>query len=98
MNDKARIGVIGAGWWAVVNHIPVLKGLPDCEVVAVNRLGAEELQAVVESTEAVGPFRSRPWAAPAPSASGQSALRPSGVAPVWEPSLSCMIQQKKPGT
>ncbi len=40
---KARIGVIGAGWWAAVNHIPVLKGIGDCEVVAVNRLGAEEL-------------------------------------------------------
>ena len=33
---KARIGVIGAGWWAVVNHIPVLQKLPDCEVVAVS--------------------------------------------------------------
>ena len=28
MSGKARIGVIGAGWWAVVNHIPVLKALP----------------------------------------------------------------------
>ena len=46
MGDTARIGVIGAGWWAVVNHIPVLQGLPDCAVVAVNRLGAEELAAV----------------------------------------------------
>lgn len=43
MSDKARIGVIGAGWWAVVNHIPVLQSLPDCEVVAVNRLGADEV-------------------------------------------------------
>jgi len=48
MSGKARIGVIGAGWWAVVNHIPVLKSLPDCEVVAVNRLGAAELKAVQE--------------------------------------------------
>ena len=48
MSDKARIGVIGAGWWAVVNHIPVLQQNPDCEVVAVNRLGADEL-AVVQS-------------------------------------------------
>jgi predicted dehydrogenase len=43
MSHKARIGVIGAGWWAVVNHIPVLKTFPDCEVVAVNRLGKAEL-------------------------------------------------------
>ena len=48
MSERARIGVIGAGWWAVVNHIPVLKALPDCEVVAVNRLGADELGAVTE--------------------------------------------------
>ena len=46
MSGKARIGVIGAGWWAVVNHIPVLQAMPDCEIVAVNRLGAEELKAV----------------------------------------------------
>ena len=43
MTKKARIGVIGAGWWAALNHLPVLKANPDCEVVAVNRLGAKEL-------------------------------------------------------
>ena len=40
---RARIGVIGAGWWAVANHLPILKAMPDCEIVAVNRLGAAEL-------------------------------------------------------
>jgi predicted dehydrogenase len=43
MTRRARIGVIGAGWWAAVNHLPVLTANKDCEVVAVNRLGAEEL-------------------------------------------------------
>ena len=43
MTRKARIGVIGAGWWAAVNHLPVLKANKDCEVVAVNRIGATEL-------------------------------------------------------
>jgi predicted dehydrogenase len=43
---KARIGIIGAGWWAVANHIPELKKIPDCEIVAVNRLGSRELAAV----------------------------------------------------
>ena len=38
--------MIGAGWWAVANHIPVLKKNTDCEIVAVNRLGAEELAEV----------------------------------------------------
>jgi len=48
MSGKARIGVIGAGWWAAANHIPVLKANPECEVVAVSRLGAAELQQVKE--------------------------------------------------
>ncbi len=46
MARKARIGVIGAGWWAVVNHLPVLKANKDCAIVAVNRLGAAELAEV----------------------------------------------------
>src|SRR5271165_6356088 len=43
MTRKARIGVIGAGWWAAANHLPVLKANDDCEIVALNRLGATEL-------------------------------------------------------
>ena len=43
MTRRARIGVIGAGWWAAVNHLPVLRANKDCEIVAVNRLGAAEL-------------------------------------------------------
>ena len=43
MTRKARIGVIGAGWWAAVNHLPMLKANSDCEIVAVNRLGGAEL-------------------------------------------------------
>ncbi len=43
MSTKPRIGVIGAGWWAAANHLPVLKANPDCDVVAVNRLGRGEL-------------------------------------------------------
>jgi predicted dehydrogenase len=41
--SRARIGIIGAGWWAVANHIPLLKANPDCELVAVNRIGQAEL-------------------------------------------------------
>ena len=43
MTKKARIGVIGVGWWAAANHLPALKANPHCEVVAVSRLGAKEL-------------------------------------------------------
>src|SRR5690348_308509 len=43
---KTRIAVIGAGWWAAENHIPVLKSRPDVEVTGVCRLGREELRRV----------------------------------------------------
>jgi len=46
---KARVGIIGAGWWAAQNHMPALRANPDCEIVAVNRLGATELQALQEA-------------------------------------------------
>ncbi|PWU16942.1 MAG: hypothetical protein C5B50_12345 [Verrucomicrobia bacterium] len=32
---KARIGVIGAGWWATTAHIPAIKSHPGAELVAV---------------------------------------------------------------
>lgn len=46
MTRRARIGIIGAGWWAAQNHLPALKANKDCEIVAVNRLGAAELAAL----------------------------------------------------
>ena len=46
MTRKARIGVIGAGWWAVANHLPILEAREDVELMAVCRLGREELRAV----------------------------------------------------
>lgn len=45
---SVSIGVIGTGWWAVENHIPVLQALPEVEVTAVCRLGREELRKVQE--------------------------------------------------
>lgn len=45
---KARIGFIGAGWWATSNHMPLLKARPDVELTAVCRLGAAELERVRE--------------------------------------------------
>lgn len=32
---KARIAIIGAGWWATTAHIPAIKSHPDAELVAV---------------------------------------------------------------
>lgn len=43
-----RVAVIGAGWWAVENHLPVLASRPDVEVLAVCRKGAAEVKAVAQ--------------------------------------------------
>ncbi len=47
-NGNARIGFIGAGWWATTNHMPVLAARDDVEMTSVCRLGADELQQVRE--------------------------------------------------
>ncbi|MDQ0393091.1 Gfo/Idh/MocA family protein [Labrys monachus] len=41
--SRARIGIIGAGSWAVANHLPVLKRRKDVELVGVARPGREAL-------------------------------------------------------
>ncbi len=46
MSAKLRVGVVGAGWWAVANHMPILKARSDVELVAVCRLGLAELRKV----------------------------------------------------
>lgn len=46
MKQKVRIGVVGVGWWAAANHLPILKSRGDVELVAVCRLGRNELEAV----------------------------------------------------
>ena len=46
--NKARLGFIGAGWWATANHMPLLQKRDDVELVAVCRLGKAELQQVKE--------------------------------------------------
>lgn len=45
---KARIGLLGAGWWATANHLPLLAKRDDVELAAVCRLGAAELKQVQE--------------------------------------------------
>lgn len=40
----ARIGVVGIGWWATVNHIPTIAGCPQAEVVAICDLDRNRLQ------------------------------------------------------
>src|SRR5262245_37750365 len=43
---KARLGFIGAGWWATANYMPLLAKRDDVELTAVCRLGKAELQKV----------------------------------------------------
>src|ERR1051325_4323881 len=45
---KARLGFIGAGWWATANYIPLLAQRDDVELAAVCRLGEGELRQVQE--------------------------------------------------
>ncbi len=47
-DQRAKIGLIGAGWWATTNHLPVLVERDDIELASVCRLGADELQQVKE--------------------------------------------------
>jgi predicted dehydrogenase len=43
---KARLGFLGAGWWATANHMPLLAARDDVELTAVCRLGKSELAQV----------------------------------------------------
>ena len=44
--NKARIGVIGAGWWATEYHIQNLKKREDVELVSVCKLEEDQLNFV----------------------------------------------------
>ena len=47
MTDRRlRAAVLGAGWYAAQNHIPVLQSRPEVVLDGVNRLGADELERV----------------------------------------------------
>jgi len=46
MSAKLRAAVIGAGWYAALNHIPMLARRDDVELDGVSRLGAEDLAKV----------------------------------------------------
>lgn len=48
MPPRARIGFIGAGWWATEIQLPYFAAREDVELVGVCRLGAEELALVRE--------------------------------------------------
>src|SRR5262245_29628247 len=45
-SKKARLGFLGAGWWATSNHMPLFAQRDDVEMTAVCRLGKRELELV----------------------------------------------------
>ena len=49
--SKAKIGVIGAGWWATEYHIPHLKKRDDVELVSVCKLEEDQLDFVKNKFE-----------------------------------------------
>lgn len=51
MSRRARIGVIGTGWWATDTHIPALRQHPDAELVAVCDANPERLRAAAGKYE-----------------------------------------------
>ncbi|HTN63632.1 MAG TPA: Gfo/Idh/MocA family oxidoreductase [Devosia sp.] len=56
MSEKVNIGVIGAGWWATLSHIPALQANPHVGVVAVNRPDQDGLDKVAASFPGVKPY------------------------------------------
>lgn len=46
MSAKARLGVIGAGWWATTIQLPFFAARDDVELASVCRLGRDELAQV----------------------------------------------------
>lgn len=48
MSGRARIGVIGVGWWATLNHIPLIEAHPEAELAAICRPGSAELDLIRE--------------------------------------------------
>jgi predicted dehydrogenase len=52
----ARIGVVGIGWWASINHIPVIKAHPDAELVAICDLDAGHLKTIGDRFDIAGRY------------------------------------------
>ena len=48
MPEKARIGVIGTGWWCTTAHLPSLRENPDAEIVAISDLRPDILAKAAE--------------------------------------------------
>lgn len=45
---RARVAVVGAGWWSTYTHIPGLQANPDAELVAICDVDEQKLRAAAE--------------------------------------------------
>ncbi|MEM6383192.1 MAG: Gfo/Idh/MocA family oxidoreductase [Pseudomonadota bacterium] len=52
----ARIGLVGAGWWATFNHIPTVQALPYAEIVAICDLDGARVTKVGEAFSIAGRY------------------------------------------
>lgn len=48
MTNRARIAIIGTGWWSTYTHIPAIQAHPDADLVAICDANGEKLQAAAE--------------------------------------------------
>ena len=48
MADKARVALIGTGWWATTAHFPALLAHPDAEIVGAADPRADVLAKAAE--------------------------------------------------
>ena len=53
---RARIGVIGTGWWATQHHIPSLKNYPAAELVGICDLQPDKLRRAADFYDVRGRF------------------------------------------
>src|SRR5437762_13870048 len=49
--NKARIAVIGAGWWATTAHIPAVKSHPNAELVAIQSREQSNVERIARDFE-----------------------------------------------
>lgn len=47
--SKARIGLVGAGWWATTAHLPALRSHPDAAIAAICDLDAARLRRAADA-------------------------------------------------
>ena len=66
---QARVGVVGAGWWATQHHVPSLKGYELADLVGIADLKPDKAQRAAEYYEIENVYQ------------GHRALLASGLTP-----------------